>query len=234
VIDGLTIHEPSWGWRSSGWELHLVWDPPAEGSFDHYRVSRDGTLVDGDVVLPSWTDHTVVPGTRYTYSVVGVMADGIRGRPEDSTIRTASPPLDDARLQGTFVMVLRAARWSGTHNPVQGGRVLFRFDPRCARGPCGVLWTVRDRDTEMRLARDGATYVARGRTPLLLRNCLGDEVAETLKADLRVVNATVRQGRWQATKIEGTLWERSAWEGCMTASITWHVHGISRWKGSEE
>jgi hypothetical protein len=234
MIDGLTIHEPTLGWRRSGWELHLAWDPPAEGPVDHYRVSRDGTLVDGDVVLPSWTDRTVVPGTRYTYSVVGVMTDGKRARPQHTTIRTDFPPLEDARLQGTFVMVLHLARSSGTHNPVQGGRVVFRFEPRCARGPCGVRWTIRDRDTDMRLARDGTTYVARGRTPLLLRNCLGDEVDETVKARLRVVSATVRHGRWQATKIEGTLWERSAWEGCMTASITWDVHGISRWKGSQE
>ena len=226
AIEGLTIHEPVWTWERSDWALHLVWDPPTGSPIERYEVARNGSVVDEQVAEAAWTDPQVRPGARYRYAVIGITEDGGRTLPARTSIVTGMPPLADARLQGSFVMMMRVEDSVGTHGHVEGGRVVFRFDPRCARGPCSVRWTVRDRATDVLLDRDGTTYAARAETPLLIRNCLGGETAEEVDATFDVVEAAATRGRWRATKIEGSITERSVWEGCMTASITWDVRGI--------
>jgi hypothetical protein len=228
AVEGLTIAEPAWQPDGSDWALALRWEAPAGTLLDHYEVWRDGRPLDEQVPGLVWTDRRVEPGTRYEYAVLGVTADGVRTQPSRSTIRTDTPPVADARLDGSFVMVMHVEEAQGTGDPVQGGRVVFRFAPDCARGACSVVWTVRERDTHMTLARDGAIYSDRARTPLLIRNCFGDEIDERVLARFRVVGATSRRGRWQATKIEGTVSERVAWKGCTTASIVWSVRGTVR------
>ncbi len=85
----------------------------------------------------------------------------------------------------------------------------------------------------MLLVRDGATYAGRARTPLLIRNCYGDEVDEQVSARFRVVDADARGGSWRATRIEGAITERSKWKGCMVAFIEWTVEGTLGGGGSD-
>lgn len=228
AIAGLEITEPTWRPDGSDWALDLTWASTGAMPFDHYEVWRDGDAVDAWVDAATWTDRDVEPGTRYRYAVIGVAADGSRTRPERSTIDTDTPPVGDARLEGSFVMVMHAEASEGVDDPVNGGRVVFRFDPVCGRGACSTRWTVRDRETDMTLTRDGSIYVGRDHTPLLIRNCFGDEVDERVRARFRVVEAASRDGRWRAVGIEGAVTERSAWSGCMVASIRWTVRGVIR------
>jgi hypothetical protein len=228
AIADLEITEPTWRADGSNWALGLTWVATSATPFDHYEVWRNGDAVDESIAAATWTDRDVAPGTRYRYAVIGVAADGSRTRPERSTIDTDTPPVGDARLEGSFVMVMHAEASEGVDDPVKGGRVVFRFDPSCGRGACSTRWTVRDRETDMTLTRDGAIYAGRDRTPLLIRNCLGDEVDEGVRARFRVVEAASRDGRWRAVAIEGAISERSAWSGCMEASIRWTVRGVIR------
>lgn len=227
-IDGLAITEPTWRPDGSNWALGLAWSVTGGTSLDHYEVWRNGQAVDESIAAATWTDRDVEPGTRYRYAVIGVTADGGRTRPERSVISTGAPPIADARLEGSFVMVMHAESSRGVDDPVDGGRVVFRFDPACGQGACSTIWTVRDRETDMTLARDGAIYAGRASTPLLIRNCFGDEIAEHVRARFRVVEAASRDGRWRAVGIEGAISERSASNGCMVASIRWAVRGVIR------
>lgn len=226
TINELSIEQPSWGWKPSGWSLHLSWDPSDAAAIDHYAVSRNGEIVAERVLEPAWLDRDVEPSSRYRYSVVGTTTDGQRTQREGLSIRTGTPGLEQARLQGSFVMGLRVERASGTSGTVDGGRVVFRFRPRCARGPCSARWTVQDRLTRMAVLRSGSSYSGRARTPLLIRNCFGDSAPEMVRARFEVVDAAAIHGRWVATKIRGTIDERSRWPGCMAASIRWAVRGM--------
>ncbi|HEY6566288.1 MAG TPA: hypothetical protein VI341_02115 [Actinomycetota bacterium] len=228
AIDRLEITEPEWRPDGSDWRLELTWAATGTRPFDHYEAWRNGEVVDESIESAAWTDRNVEPGTRYRYAVVGVTVDGSRTLPERSAIITDTPPVADARLEGSFVMVMHADTSEGVDDPVDGGKVVFRFDPVCGRGACTTRWTVHDRATEMTLTREGATYAGRDHTPLLIRNCLGDEIDERVRARFRVVEAASREGRWRAMEIDGSIAERSAWRGCMVASIRWTVHGVLR------
>jgi hypothetical protein len=224
AIEDLRTEEPAWRADGSNWALALTWEA-RDPVFDHYEVWRNGYALDEQVTGPSWTDTTVEPGTHYRYAVVGVTDDGVRTLPLRTSIRTDSPPVAQARLEGSFVMVMHVERAKGTDDPVDGGRVVFRFEPTCGRGACATRWTVRDRDTDVVLRFHGTRYSGRARTPLLIRNCFGDEVDERVLARFRVVDAALWHGRWRATKIEGAIAERSVRSGCMVASIRWSVRG---------
>lgn len=228
AIDRLVITQPNWRPGGSNWALELTWVATGATPFDHYEAWRDGEAMDESIESAAWTDRNVQPGTRYRYAVVGVTVDGSRTRPERSAIVTDTPPVADARLEGSFVMVMRAEASEGVDDPVNGGKVVFRFDPVCRRGACSTRWTVRDRATDVTLTREGAIYAGRDHTPLLIHNCFGDETDERVRARFRVVDAASRRGRWRAVEIDGSIAERSAWRGCMVASIRWTVHGVSR------
>jgi hypothetical protein len=75
------------------------------------------------------------------------------------------------------------------------------------------------------LPRDGGTYAASVSTPLFITNCFGTVIDESINVDLRVTAAAPVHGAWRATRIEGTVHERSSSTGCMSASIDWNVRG---------
>ena len=206
--------------------MDLSWD--AASDVDHYVVSRDARTVAHGVTETSWRDRDVEPGTRYVYTVVGVGVDGDETLPGHASVKTGTPPVADARLEGSFGMVMHVDHASGTTAPVSGGGVLFRFEPNCARGPCSVRWTVRSRATDADLPRSGGIYGGTLHTPFLIKSCHGTEIDETVKVHLRVMKAAPIHHAWRATRIEGTVDETSSLSGCLAASIDWNVRGPLR------
>ncbi|HVD69782.1 MAG TPA: hypothetical protein VNG34_02885 [Actinomycetota bacterium] len=225
AVGNLVIEEPAWNTAGSNWVLRLAWDAPEGFDVDHYVVARNGIEVDDQVPGGRWTDGDVEPGARFSYRVTAMAADGTASRPAKGSIKTDTPSLDDARLEGSFVMTMHVNRATGTRDPVSGGAVVFRFDPTCGAGPCSVGWTVRDRQTEAMLPRRGGNYTAVVNTPLFITNCFGTVIDESVNVDLRVTAAAPVHGAWRATRVEGTVNERSSSSGCMSASIDWNVRG---------
>ncbi len=227
TVENLAITEPGpWKPDGSNWTLRLAWSPPDGFEADRYEVSRDGAVVAEDVSATEWIDLEVQPSTRYVYSVAAISADDTRTREAVVPIETQAPAVEDARLDGAFVMTMRVERARGTRDPVSGGRVVFRFDPGCAAGPCAVRWRVRDRQTDAMLQRRGDTYRARARTPLFIKDCGGVVVDESVKVRLRVTAAAPISDRWQATRIEGSIEEASSSAGCLRAAIDWSLRGV--------
>ena len=225
TVGGLAIDEPAWNATGSNWELRLSWDAPEGLDVDHYVVARNGIEVDDQVASRPWTDRDVEPGARFSYRVTALAADGMASRPAKETIKTGTPSLEDARLEGSFLMTMRVDEATGTRDQVSGGEVIFRFDPTCGKGPCSVRWTVTDRQTDAVLPREGGTYAASINTPLFITNCFGTVIDESVNVNLRVTAAAPVHGAWRATRIEGTVHERSSSSGCMSASIDWNVRG---------
>ena len=224
-VDNLAIEEPTWNAAGSNWELRLSWDAPEGFDVDHYVVARNGIEVDDRVAGGRWTDRDVEPGARFSYRVTAMATDGTASRPAKGSIKTGTPSMDDARFEGSFLMAMHVDEATGTRDPVSGGAVIFRFDPTCGKGPCSVRWTVRDRETDAVLPRDGGTYAASVSTPLFIKNCFGTVIDESVNVHLRVTAAAPVHGAWRATRIEGTVHERSSSSGCMSASIDWNVRG---------
>ena len=56
--------------------VELVWDRNAEGDFASYRVYRDGKMVSESGSAPAFSDHAVVPGTKYSYLVTALDTAG--------------------------------------------------------------------------------------------------------------------------------------------------------------
>ena len=79
-----------------------------------YEVSRDGAVVAEDVSATEWIDLEVQPSTRYVYSVAAISADDTRTREAVVPIETQAPAVEDARLDGAFVMTMRVERARGT------------------------------------------------------------------------------------------------------------------------
>lgn len=226
VVQNLAIAEPDWKADGSNWALELTWDAPEGFEVDHYVVTRDGVEAGDDVTATRWNDRDAEPGARVAYTVTAFDPDGRRSKPAKASIKAGAPAVDDARLDGSFFMRMRVDKATGTRDPVSGGAVIFRFDPACAKGPCAVRWTVRDRQTDAMLPRKGARYAATVSTPLFITSCFGSVIDESVGVDLRVTAAAPVHGSWRATKIEGTVHERSTASGCMSASIDWNVRGV--------
>jgi hypothetical protein len=141
-VGNLAIEEPTWNTDGSNWELRLAWDAPEGFDVDHYVVARNGIEVDDRVAAGRWTDRDVEPGARFSYRVTAMAADGTASRPAKGAIKTGTPSLGDARLEGSFLMAMHVDEATGTRDPVSGGAVIFRFDPTCGRG---ALFCAMDR-----------------------------------------------------------------------------------------
>jgi hypothetical protein len=224
-VQGLEIIEPAWSADGSDWFLDLSWEVPVGASVDHYEVSRDGIVVQEDLVVTSWTDPAVEPRTRYVYEVLAIDAAGTSGPPASVSIVTGAPPLSQARLEGAFIVAMRVQNSRGIDDPVEDGDLVFRFRPRCAGGPCAVAWTVASHPSTAILARRGAVYRRRARTPFLIRDCFGRTNDEALVVRIRVREAAAIDGDWRAQDISGAIRESSRSPGCGAASIRWFLRG---------
>jgi hypothetical protein len=225
VVGEFAITEPAWKADGSNWALELSWTAPDGVDIEHYEVRRNGVSIGAEIRDTVYVDETAQPGARYRYEVTGVDPQGRATDAAEASIETGEPALRQARLAGAFVMKMRVLEATGTRKPVRGGGIYYSFDPRCRSGPCDVRWGVRRARTEGILRRRRATYAARLRTPLFVRNCFGDVVDERLDVRLRVTAAAPVGGQWRATRIEGSVGEVSKFRGCVTASIDWSVRG---------
>lgn len=189
--------------RPAASRVVLTWARPA-GDVDDYALYRDGVAL---ASVPGsearFTDEDVSPGEAYTYEIEARLGDETSGRVAVDT-ETTLPPVEAARVEGSFNVSTRVASQSG-YSDYRRSNFGWRFRPRCREGPCDVLWAdLHLRRLRATLNRSGARY--RGTyTGRFLIECGGSASTSRVTLDLRVDAARAIGADWRATRLSGTL-----------------------------
>jgi hypothetical protein len=208
------------------WSVVLTWMPAPGFTADHYEVTRDGRRLDDGSTATRLVDRAVLPETTYRYGVTAVDAGGVRTETASIQVETNAPALRDARLEGRFRVRMHVVEQRGLQGDVDGGTMLFTFDPACAGGPCDVTWRRAGRAGSGRLNRDRGTYAGTADASFQIRSCQGGILRERLILATKVLAASAAHGWWQAAKIRGRLHESAVAPGCMPAGIRWRFAGF--------
>jgi Fibronectin type III domain len=188
--------------------IEFRWSRPPTGPLpDKYLILSDGAVaasVAGTVT--SYRQAGLVPAITYQYHVVAVRAGKRSPQSALLTVRTLTPPISQARLQGPWNVY---AKNTGPARSSRSGPLSLQFSPVCAAGACDVILHGQDgvHSFKMKLTRAGAVY--KGQTVANLGRCgppansIPDPI--TLKLRIRVVAATGENQVWAATSLAGTM-----------------------------
>jgi len=184
------------------------WSRPRTGPLpDKYLIigmQTAGGSVPGTVT--SYRQTGLTPATPYQYRVVAVR--GGKRSPQSAlvTVRTLTPPVSQARLQGSWSVYARTIgpAPSGHRN----GYMTWNLSPACAAGPCDVTLHGKDGriSFQAKLTRSGAVYT--GRAVATFRcgsahNSIPNPA--TLKIRIHPTKATGEKTAWAATSFAGHL-----------------------------
>jgi len=192
----------------------FVWARPATTP-DSYAILRDGTAIGTALGNDtSYEDTGLVPATAYHYTVMGV-SGGVRSAPSSVlVVRTLTPPVSAARLQGS---------WRATSKVVStGGGTLtvgttetdtWQFTPKCTVGPCAVVVSGEygNHPFTVTLARSGAVYT--GSTRAHITHC-GDSPNMKDVTNTVTLAITVKTGATD-TNAANQAWAATSWDGTM-------------------
>jgi hypothetical protein len=188
--------------------ISFRWSRPPTGPLpDKYLILGIGAPA-GSVAgtITSYRQTGLTPATTYQYHVVAVRAGKRSPQSTVLTVRTLTPPISQARLQGPWNIGLRY------HHRIFGVRhetLLGEIIPVCTARACDVTLHVTSRRDRFRvkLARAGAVY--RGQTVVGFIRCgtssnwIPDPT--TLKFRIRVTSAVGEDQVWAATAFAGTM-----------------------------
>jgi hypothetical protein len=184
------------------------WSRPPTGPLpDKYLILSSGTVAGSAAgTATSYRQAGLTPAATYQYRLVAVR--GGKRSPQSAllTVRTLTPPISQARLQGSWQIYAKNI----IHAP--GGRngyISWQLSPACATGPCDVILHASDgRHTfKMKLIRAGAAYL--GQTVANLGRCGSGASSipdpETLKIRIHVTKAAGQNQVWAATSLAGIM-----------------------------
>jgi hypothetical protein len=188
--------------------ISFHWSRPRTGPLpDKYLILSNGTAA-GSVAgtVTSYRGSSLTPATTYQYNVVAVR-DGKRSAQSALvTVRTLTPPIALARLQGSWSVYVKI-----THRVrgVKNGTVFWGTRPACPAGACDVV--VREQDDSrsfiMRLTRSGAVYQGHATLPFTRCGPAHNSIADptTVKYRVRITAAGGEDQAWDATTFTGTM-----------------------------
>jgi hypothetical protein len=184
------------------------WSNPPTGPLpDKYVILSNGTVA-GSVAgtVTSYRQARLTPATAYQYRVLAVR--GGKRSPQSAVlaVRTLTPPLSQARLQGSWNVYVKHIRGApGSRN----GTLLWEFIPSCAAGACDVTVHVKEgrHAYKMTLTRVGAVYRGHAGVDFIRCGPAGNSIPDlaTLKFRMRVTAAAGQSQVWAATSLAGTL-----------------------------
>ena len=184
------------------------WSRPRTGPLpDKYLILSSGTVA-GSVArtVTSYRQAGLTPSAAYQYSVVAVRGGKRSPQSVLVTVRTLTPPLSQARLQGPWyvhVKIIRAG--PGSRNGTQ----VWEISPSCAAGACDVLVNVKDgrHAWKMTLTRAGAVYRGQATVNFIPCRLHGITIPDpaTLKFRVRVTAAAGESQVWAANSLAGTM-----------------------------
>jgi hypothetical protein len=221
----------------------LHWSYPTDAATPaQFRVLRDGKpIATLDTSETQYVDASLWPDTRYEYEIEAIGDTNEVIGSEPVTVKTATPPLSDARLEGTFALdpVVRSSNLINVHpgKPLRSFKVSFQ--PTCKSGACGGRFThyYVSVSKEFHAANHG-TYEQRQESYLAelkgasMSWCAasGQTVLSTndsAEYEIQVTDASVdKQGEWLATQIKGRDTEYYPFgTGCIGGHLTLDFEG---------
>jgi hypothetical protein len=189
------------------------WARPAAAPMpgQYVIVRNDKDIAALPARLTSYRDTRLVPATTYRYRVVAVWA-GHRSTPSAAlVVRTATPPVAAARLQGAWTVTSKVVRSDGG-NVAVGTKMTdsWQFSPRCAIGPCAVRVSAvlsgnvfTPHPFTARLSPGGGVY--EGSTTAHVTHCGSISVTNTVQIRIRISRAGVDNGVWAARSWAGAV-----------------------------
>lgn len=185
------------------------WSRPRTGPLpDKYLILGNGAVA-GSVAgtVTAFRQAGLTPAVSYQYRVVAVRGGARSPQSALLTVRTLTPPISEARLQGP---------WNVQAKPIHHRLVglysyamIWQVTPGCPAGACDAKVYVENgkHPFSVKLARAGAVY--RGQAVLGFTICgpRGNSIPDptTLKIRLRVTAATGQGQVWAATSLAGTV-----------------------------
>jgi hypothetical protein len=184
------------------------WSRPRTGPLpDKYLILSNGTVA-GSVAgtATSYRQAALTPATPYQYRVVAVRAGKRSPRSALLTVRTLTPPISQARLQGSWnVYAKNIAPKHGSRN----GSLGLRFVPACGAGACDEMLHAKDgrHRFTMKLTRAGAVYQGHAVVTYYPCGTAGTSIPDPTRLTIRIrVTTATGQGQvWTATSLAGSM-----------------------------
>ena len=184
------------------------WSPPATGPLpDKYLILGNGTVA-GTVAgtVTSYRQAGLTPASAYQYHLVAVRG-GKRSPPSAPlAVRTLTPPISQARLQGPWDI---RAKFIHSVRRSRNWRLVMDFLPACTAGACdATLHVTQGRFSfTMKLARAGARYQGQALAHYYRCGPAGNSIPDptTLRIRIRVTAAAGEGQAWVATSVAGTM-----------------------------
>ncbi len=216
--------------KPGAFRVFLAWEEVVDGGTEpvSYRITRDGELLTmASAGTSSFVDDDVTPFTTYEYGIVALDADGVESPAATVTTETASAPPGTARVSGFFDVTLRATSHFGlstiSDEPVNQG---WRIIPGCDEGLCAAKFSVigvKEATTTLKHTQSG--YQGSFQSNEFVR-CGASGANATFTIRFKVTRADVVKGQWRATKIAGTVIQRSpAQLGCVSSGADYDATG---------
>jgi hypothetical protein len=211
--------------------ITLRWSRPRTGPLpDKYLVWSNGTLAGSATgTATSYRQAGLDPASPYEYRVVAVR--GGRKSPPSALLplTTRTPPISQARLQGSWSVYVSATRSQNMPGP-RVWSLSWTFRPVCRAGTCDVILSGpsgHGHTITMKLTRTGATYQGQGVDRNRPCGPAGNSIPDpqTLKVRIRVKSAAAQGAEWTATDWSGSMtgttqYVSSATYYCNASSVT--------------
>jgi Fibronectin type III domain len=196
------------------------WSRPATGPLPDKYLILGGPGAGGSVAgtVTSYRQAGLTPATSYQYRVVAVRGGKRSPKSALLTVRTLTPPISQARLQGSWNVHLK------TISPASGprnGYMVWQLSPACATGTCDVILHGKNGrfPFTVKLARAGAAYTGHTVTQFggcgTRANSIPDPV--TLRIQVHPTKAIGKNQEWAATSFAGTL--KMTWQYVTTTAF---------------
>ncbi len=132
------------------------------------------------------------------------------------------PKLADARLRESWQLDYRVKSASTSSLEGTTYHYVFHFDPHCKDGACDVTMGT---EPTIVLQRNAAAYKGDA-TANFGSTCNAAAIPSHTTVFLRVSRAAMKDGKWTATKLTGTVKQTiAAQQGCEAAKVTYAVSG---------
>jgi hypothetical protein len=206
--------------------ISFHWARPATGPLpDKYLILSNGTVA-GSVAgsATSYRRASLTPANTYQYRVVAVRGGTRSAQSAALTVRTLTPPLSQARLQGLWDVFVKNVHQSPQS---RNGTLYWNLLPKCAAASCAVVAHVQDgkHSFTMTLTRAGAGYRGHAVANFVPCGPKGNSIPDpaTLKVRVQASKAVGEGQAWVATKLTGTM----LWIYKYVSSATYYCNAAS-------